>query len=187
MIDKKKQILDAALKLFVEYGFHGTPTSMIAKEAGVANGTLFHYFATKEELVVALYVDIKNRMAAYLAEQVQAQRSFKELVREQFIATVYWALDNNLEYRFSEQFKTSPFAASIAPNEIEASLQPYYQILRQGIEAGVFRPQPVELLFILISSQASGLCQYLLQHNFSRTRQHEVISDTFDMLWAMIS
>ena len=62
-MDKRQQILDAALKLFVEYGFHGTPTSLIAKEAGVANGTLFHYFSTKDELVVALYSSIKSRMS----------------------------------------------------------------------------------------------------------------------------
>ena len=71
-MDKRKQILDAALKLFVELGFHGTPTSMIAKEAGVANGTLFHYFATKDELVIALYVAIKNQMAGHITEHAKA-------------------------------------------------------------------------------------------------------------------
>ena len=54
-MEKREKILAAALNLFVEFGFHGTPTSKIAQKAGVANGTLFHYFATKEELVVALF------------------------------------------------------------------------------------------------------------------------------------
>jgi AcrR family transcriptional regulator len=39
-LDKKEEILKTALKLFVEFGFHATPTSKIAKEAGIANGTL---------------------------------------------------------------------------------------------------------------------------------------------------
>ena len=52
-LDKPEKILSTALKLFVAYGFHGTPTSKIASEAGVSNGTLFHYFKTKDELVVA--------------------------------------------------------------------------------------------------------------------------------------
>jgi AcrR family transcriptional regulator len=42
-MDKQQEILSAALQLFVANGFHGTATSKIAKEAGVANGTLFHY------------------------------------------------------------------------------------------------------------------------------------------------
>ena len=64
--DKRKEILSAALKLFVEYGFHGTPTSKIAAEAGVANGTLFHYYKTKEDLVIVLYNDIKDELNRYI-------------------------------------------------------------------------------------------------------------------------
>jgi len=186
-LDKRKQILDAALKLFVAYGFHGTPTSLIAKEAGVANGTLFHYFATKDALVIALYVDIKSRMSAYLSEQVEVQKTFKDTIREQYIASVFWALENKLEYRFTEQFKTSPFFAQIAPKEIEESLKPYYDMLNRGISENLIKPQPVDLLFTLISSQTSGLNQYLLNHQFSKTKQHQVISDTFEMLWNMIT
>jgi len=51
-MDKKQLILGTALKLFVEAGFHGTATSKIAAEANVANGTLFNYFRTKEELIL---------------------------------------------------------------------------------------------------------------------------------------
>ena len=179
--------MDAALKLFVEYGFHGTPTSLIAKEAGVANGTLFHYFATKDELVVALYVDIKSRMTAYLSENTKEQKTLKETIKEQYIASVYWALDNKLEFRFTEQFKTSPFFSGIAPREIEESLKPYYSMLHRGIADKIIRPQPVDLLFTLISSQTFGLNQYLIAHQFPKAKQHQVISDTFEMLWAMIS
>jgi len=58
--DKRTAILSASLTLFTERGFHGTPTSMIAREAGIATGTLFHYFKTKEELITALYLSVKK-------------------------------------------------------------------------------------------------------------------------------
>ena len=186
-MDKKKQILDAALKLFVEYGFHGAPTSLIAKEAGVANGTLFHYYATKDELVIALYVDIKSRMATYVFEHSKAQKTFKDTVKEQYLAALYWALDHKLEYRFTEQFKTSPYLGQIAPGEIEESLKPYHDMLRKGIKEKIIKPQSVDLLFTLISSHTYGLNQYLLTNNFSKAKQHQVISDTFEMLWTMIT
>jgi len=186
-MDKRRKILEAALKLFVEYGFHGTPTSLIAKEAGVANGTLFHYFTTKDQLVVALYVDIKNRMSAYLYENTKEQKTLKETIKEQYIASLYWAMDNKLAFRFTEQFKTSPFYTDIAPKEIEESLKPYYDMLRKGIADKIIRPQPVELLFTLISSHTFGLNQYLVANQFSKSKQHQVISDTFDMLWVMIT
>ena len=60
--EKKQTILDASLKFFVENGFHGTSTAEIAKTAGVATGTLFHYFKTKEELINRLYLHTKESM-----------------------------------------------------------------------------------------------------------------------------
>ena len=186
-MDKKKLLLDAALKLFVEYGFHGTPTSLIAKEAGVANGTLFHYFKTKDELIVALYVDIKNRMSAYVFENAKGQASFKETVKEQYLAALFWSLDNQLQFRFVEQFKNSPYLSQIAPDEIEASVKPYYDMLRMGIKEKIIKPHPVDLLFTLINSQTYGINQYLMANNFSKAKQHQVISDSFEMLWTMIT
>ena len=186
-MDKRGQILEAALKLFVEYGFHGTPTSMIAKEAGVANGTLFHYFSTKDELIIALYVDIKSRMATYVFENSKGQSTFKETIKEQYLAALYWGLDNQLEYRFTEQFKTSPYLSKIAPQQIEESLKPYHDMLRKAIKDKIIKPQPVELLFTLISSHTYGLNQYLMTNDFSKAKQHQVISEVFEMLWDMIT
>ncbi|WP_243669198.1 TetR/AcrR family transcriptional regulator [Methanoculleus chikugoensis] len=58
---KKTAIVATAVRLFTERGgFHGTPpTSLIAREAGISNGTLFHYFPTKEELINFAYFDIE--------------------------------------------------------------------------------------------------------------------------------
>ena len=49
--DKKKRILDAALKLFIENGIDNTSISLISKEAGVAAGTLYLYFENKVDLI----------------------------------------------------------------------------------------------------------------------------------------
>ncbi|MGA2405831.1 MAG: TetR/AcrR family transcriptional regulator [Bacteroidales bacterium] len=107
-MEKTRKILDTALKLFVEYGFHGTPTSKIAQEAGVANGTLFNKFATKDDLILVLYVDIKTRMNEYIAENSTQENSLKEIMKGQYLASLYWALDNKNEFRFVEQFKARP-------------------------------------------------------------------------------
>jgi len=56
---KKAAIVATAVRLFTERGFHGTPTSLIAREAGISNGALFHYFPTKEELINFAYFDIE--------------------------------------------------------------------------------------------------------------------------------
>lgn len=53
--DKRERILDAALVLFAERGFHGTPVPLVAERAQVGAGTIYRYFASKEALVNALY------------------------------------------------------------------------------------------------------------------------------------
>ena len=60
--DKRSAILAAATRAIVQHGL-GAPTALIAREAGVANGTLFTYFETKTELLNQLYVELKTEMA----------------------------------------------------------------------------------------------------------------------------
>ena len=54
---RREQILETALKLFAAQGFDGTSTRQIAKEAGIAEGLIFHYFPTKGSLLTAILQD----------------------------------------------------------------------------------------------------------------------------------
>ncbi len=59
-IEKRQQILNAALKLFADFGFHATSISSIAKEAGVSKGLMYNYFASKEALLYAITDEIST-------------------------------------------------------------------------------------------------------------------------------
>src|ERR1700677_5098578 len=60
--EKRSAILEAATRVIVTQGL-SAPTAGIAKEAGVANGSLFTYFETKKDLFNALYLALKDEMA----------------------------------------------------------------------------------------------------------------------------
>jgi AcrR family transcriptional regulator len=186
-MDKRTQIFEAALKLFVEFGFHGTPTSKIAQEAGVANGTLFHYFPTKDDLIIALFKDAKGKMNNYVADNSVIENSLKGILKGQYLSALYWAMDNKLEFRFIEQFKTSPYLTKIVSEEMEKHLNPLIEMLQKGIIDKIIKDLPIELLLTIISSQIYGLNNYLVNNDFSKAKQHQIISDTFDLLWEMIS
>lgn len=88
--DKRRIILDAALKAFAERGYHGTAVPEVAAAAGVGTGTLYRYFASKEVLVNELYRDAKQRLRSALldgaptlelAQPDVAERWFSELWR----------------------------------------------------------------------------------------------------------
>ncbi|HUQ02799.1 MAG TPA: helix-turn-helix domain-containing protein, partial [Kofleriaceae bacterium] len=79
---KQDAILDAALRLFVERGFHGTAVPEVAEEAGVAAGTIYHYFEGKQALVNALYRREKEKVTRAIHASFPAGGS----PREQFAA-----------------------------------------------------------------------------------------------------
>lgn len=66
--DKRRRILDAALGVFAERGYHGTAVPEVAQAAKVSTGTLYHYFESKELLVNEVYRDAKVRLRAALLE-----------------------------------------------------------------------------------------------------------------------
>ena len=67
---RREQILETALKLFAERGFDATSTRQIAKEAGIAEGLIFHYFPTKASLLTAI-----------LQDRLEGRRAFRTRLR----------------------------------------------------------------------------------------------------------
>jgi TetR/AcrR family transcriptional regulator, fatty acid metabolism regulator protein len=55
--DKRKRILDAAIRVFAERGYHGSRVGDIAEDAGVAHGLLYHYFASKDDVLKTIFVE----------------------------------------------------------------------------------------------------------------------------------
>ncbi len=64
--DKRREILDAGLRVFAERGYHGTSVPEVAQAAQVGIGSLYRYFANKDALVNEVYRDAKDRLRAAL-------------------------------------------------------------------------------------------------------------------------
>jgi AcrR family transcriptional regulator len=67
-VDKRRQILDAAIRVFARQGFHATRVSDIADEAGVAYGLVYHYFRSKEEVLNELFSERWSLLLAAIEE-----------------------------------------------------------------------------------------------------------------------
>jgi len=185
-MNKSASILSAALKLFVQYGFHGTPTSKIAVEAGVSNGTLFHYFKTKDELVVTLYNHIKEQLNAHLFEKIKEGKTFKEKFRNMFVCSLRWAIAHQEEYYFIQQFHFSPHLSLVPIEDIAKQTQQHLQLLEDAVEAGIFKKLPTELLATLAGSQINGMYEFLVKCNLPTEKQEQIINEAFDLTWLML-
>lgn len=184
-MNKEQKILETALKLFVEFGFHGTPTSKIAKEAGVANGTLFHYFATKEILIKELYINIKNELNQILISKINQNDSIENSFRQVYLNTINWALTNKDKFHYVQQVLFSPHLAQIPADVLKEQMKTHIAFIEYAKEKGEIKNMPNDLVFTLVNSQILGIYQYILTQ--PTTQQQEIIEQGFEMIWDLIA
>jgi AcrR family transcriptional regulator len=77
-IDKRRNILDAAVRVFARQGFHTCRVSDIADEAGVAYGLVYHYFSSKEQILDTLFLERWDVMLGAIAEADASDRTPRE-------------------------------------------------------------------------------------------------------------
>jgi TetR/AcrR family fatty acid metabolism transcriptional regulator len=88
--DKRRLILDAAVRVFARQGFHTCRVSDIADEAGVAYGLVYHYFSSKEEILDTLFLDRWGVMLAAIGEADRRERS----ARDKLMAIAAFIIDS---------------------------------------------------------------------------------------------
>jgi AcrR family transcriptional regulator len=106
---KRERILDAALALFAERGFHGTPVPLVAERAGVGAGTIYRYFASKEALVNALYRQWKMAFIDCVTADFPIDQTTRAQWSHVFRRAVDFARKNPLAFDFLELHHHSPY------------------------------------------------------------------------------
>jgi len=102
VIDKRAAIIDAAVALFARKGFHGTTVPEIASEAGVAVGSIYRYFDTKETLVNAAIVERKQAMLEIMVAANAAGGDLEARFRRVWRSLVAFAIAHPDDFRFFE-------------------------------------------------------------------------------------
>jgi AcrR family transcriptional regulator len=100
--EKSDAILKAALDLFVERGFHGTSVPSVADKAGVATGTIYHYFSGKDAIVNALFQTLKRDIIARVMDDFPYTAPPREQFRTVWTRLAEFAVKNPREFAFLE-------------------------------------------------------------------------------------
>lgn len=184
-MEKRDQILDAALHLFVERGFQNTPTSLIAKTAGVATGTLFHNFENKEELINETYLTTKRSFAEDLANGVNLEKSLEDKLKKIWINGVRWGLHYPEKYRFFQQFSNSPFITAFTREQAMKEFSFLINIVEGAIDDGIFLDMPKDFLGPWFTGQMLQAISHLL--NFPDQATDANIQKIFNIFWKGIT
>jgi TetR/AcrR family transcriptional regulator, fatty acid metabolism regulator protein len=138
-VDKRRLLLDAAIRVFARKGYHASRVSDVAKEAGVAYGLLYHYFASKEEVLETIFRETWTAMldAARGIESTGAPA--REQVRK--VAAVVlgsWKANPDLIRVLIREVTRSPHIQQEI-SEIGEAFDVLERIVRRGQGAGEFR------------------------------------------------
>jgi len=184
--EKKKAIIKAALKLFTERGFDGTPTAKISQEAGVATGTLFRYYPTKEDLINSTYVVAKDNLAKAMTTGFKEEKTLEGKLRCIWGNTIRWGLESPEELLFLEQFMSSPYITKITEEEAMKRFAFLSELLEEGVREGKLRDIHRDLIFEIMFSANRAVIKKIATHGLQE--QTEMLIDgSFELIWSGLS
>ncbi|WP_433945981.1 TetR/AcrR family transcriptional regulator [Paenibacillus sp. SN-8-1] len=134
-MEKYELILEAALKVIAENGFHGSQISKIAKEAGVADGTIYLYFKKKEDILISLFQERLGKLIASFHESVKESSTADEALRK--VCEIHFSeLENNVNLAYVTQIelRQSSLELRVAIGHV---VKPYIQLIEHILEKGI--------------------------------------------------
>jgi AcrR family transcriptional regulator len=180
--DKRTAIMEAALKLFTEGGLHGTSTAQISKEAGVATGTLFNYFPTKENLINSLYFEVKGRLSRSMGKEIEVESTFKNKMKKLWSNLIIWGLDNQEEFLFVGQFCSSPYITKFTREEVMKEYEFLHNFVKEGIKSGEIKDFSPELIITMFYHSSRAVVGLMLESEVVYERE-ELIEKGFQIIW----
>ncbi len=183
--EKREAILKATLDLLVERGFHDTPTSLIAKQAGVATGTLFHHFKNKEELIDALYLETKSKMINALKKGFSTTGSVEDRMRQLWKGSVQWGIMHPKEYQFFQQFSNSPFITKLTRDEALSQFESIQDLINETVNSDSIKNVYPEFFMDFIEGTFNLGMNHFRKH--PEKISEENMNMMFDICWNGIS
>lgn len=174
---KQKKIIEVAITSFAEKGYSNTSTSEIAKKAGVAEGTIFKHYGTKENLLLSIMVpflkDFFPTMADELiGELMNDKRSFEEFLRVLLTNRSAFLAENREIFQvfIKEIFYKEELRNEFLPFVLEVGSNHLIKVIEAFKQRGEIRDIPNEIILKMLVTVIGGL----FISNFALLNKHSV-------------
>ena len=151
--DKPEEVIDAALELIAEHGFHGVSMATIAQKADVGMGTIYRYFASKDVLISEMYKVVEKKIFTALLNDYSKDRSVKERFFHLHSTLIRYFISHPLEFRYMEQYHNSPYGVAFRKNLIlnhtYDEMDVFKELFLEGIKQQVLKDLPILMLYSL--------------------------------------
>jgi AcrR family transcriptional regulator len=180
---RRRQILSAALEVFSQQGFYSSKVSDVAARAGVSQGTIYWYFASKEDLLTAallsLFEDFGQEMLGELGQCETASEKLSALGRltEGMLDQFEGAFTLFLEYWASSPHREE--TAQLWIQVLGEFKDVVVGIVEEGVESGEFNPMHADSFAWAFMAALDGLAAYaMLMPNIDLSEAVQVLIDT---------
>lgn len=164
--EKRQKVLQAALELIAEHGFHGAPIAAIADRAGVGTGTIYRYFATKDVLITALSQELHGKICTRLQEGYEVDKPLEERFVHLGTVLLRHFIANPLEFRFLEQYHNSPYGVTLCRDlrqRMGGGGPLYRRLFEEGVAQQTVKDLPPDVFFALACGPLSAVaCEHIL-------------------------
>lgn len=181
--DKREAIIAAGIQVFAAQGL-SAPTAIIAREAGVANGSLFNYFQTKAELLNQLYLELKTEMASVSLNGLPTESDLKQQLFYMWSRWLDWATSYPDKRRTLTYLGVSDeitLESHQAGNQAMAGIA---RLLERSRENGPMRHSPLGFVVALMTALAEATINYIVQDPANAEKHCQA---GFDAMWRIIA
>jgi TetR/AcrR family transcriptional regulator, fatty acid metabolism regulator protein len=141
--DKRQRIIDAAVEVFAAKGFFGARVAEIAEQANVADGTIYLYFRSKDDILISLFEEKMSAINRRFAEMLGHLPSPEDKLRRYIIEHLRLAADQPklMQVLTVELRQSARFIKEYSPKNFAKYLALLGSILEEGQRSGAFRPE----------------------------------------------
>jgi len=187
MNDKQKQLIEAAIVLFAKEGFWNTPTSRIAKQAGVGTGTLFNYFESKAVLIDAVYAQLKQEFIGYILSDYPEDGSAKTKFEHIWFRYIDWSIYNPVRRNLLIQLRLSDLVSKEEQQRQEERLIAMAELVDQAIQEDVLIDIPITYLGEIFQAQIDAAVRYATSNELTDMELARHITQGFEIFWRSIT
>ena len=181
---KVKAIHEAALKLVIKTGFVGLRMADVAKEAGLATGTLYVYYSSKEALINILFQKTKKEIIGVLINPKNQADTFYNTFRKIWFSYFSFCFENPEKMLFVDQFLHSGYIAKVLIDEMEFMFEPINEVLRTAQRSGLIKHLDVKILMAQMQGSTHEIVKVLTKHKMQLGKVE--LQCCFDMAWDSI-
>ena len=165
---KRNDVIQAALGIIAEKGFHNAPTSLIAERANVGMGTIYRYFKSKDVLIHAIYSERLETIKEFLLADYDPTRSLKQRYIQLCSKFLEYLSNSPVDLAFFEQYRNSPYSLMQQEENIQGFMQgenpehyPLLKLFSEGQDLKVIKNLKLSLLVELTTNNIFALARHL--------------------------